>query len=373
MNPANPLVQLAALGQSPWLDNITRDLLQTGELRRLIAEAGLRGMTTNPTIFEKAVAGSDCYDADIRALADSGVEARDIVETLVVADVRAACDLFLPLYHASEGGDGFVSIEVSPELANNADSTVREARRLWDAVDRPNVMIKIPGTQAGLPAITRCLTRGLNVNVTLLFSVARYRQVMEAHLAGLERRRARREPINRVASVASFFVSRVDTKLDPTLEHSGDAATRGLRGTIAIANALVAYEAFQETFRGPRWDALVREGARVQRPLWASTSTKDPAFPDVYYVEALVAPDTVNTLPPETFKAYGHHGRPEVRITKQTVAEAKQRLATLAGAGVDLEDAARVLETEGVQKFSASFTALVNGVRQKAMALSGAS
>jgi transaldolase len=370
---ANPLVQLGALGQSPWLDNITRDLLQTGELRRLIADAGLRGMTTNPTIFEKAVAGSDGYDADIRALADSGVESRDIVETLAVADVRAACDMFLPLYQASEGGDGFVSIEVSPELANDADGTVREARRLWEAVDRPNVMIKIPGTQGALPAITRCLTRGLNVNVTLLFSVARYHQVMEAHLTGLERRRARREPINRVASVASFFVSRVDTKLDPMLEQSGDAATRGLRGTIAIANALVAYEAFQQTFRGPRWDALAREGARVQRPLWASTSTKDPAFPDLYYVEALVAPDTVNTLPPETLKAYGHHGRPEVRITQQTVAEAKQRLAALAGAGVDLEDVARVLETEGVQKFSASFTALVNGVRQKAMALSGVS
>jgi transaldolase len=369
---ANPLVQLGALGQSPWLDYITRDLLQTGELRRLIAEDGLRGMTTNPTIFERAVAGSNRYDADIRALADSGLTPTEIVETLTVADVRAACNLFLPLYHVSEGRDGFVSIEVSPALANETEGTVREARRLWDAVDRPNVMIKIPGTQAALAAITRCVTRGLNVNVTLLFSVGRYARVMEAYLTGLEQRRARRQPINHVASVASFFVSRVDTKLDPMLEQAGDAAARGLRGTIAIANAIVAYEAFQGTFRGPRWDALAGEGAAVQRPLWASTSTKDPTFPDVYYVEALIAPDTVNTLPPETFKAYADHGQPQVRITEHAVAEAKGRLATLAGAGIDLEDVTRTLETEGVQKFSASFAALLNGVRQKAMALSGA-
>ena len=369
----NPLVQLGALGQSPWFDNITRDLLQTGELQRLIANDGLRGMTTNPTIFEKDVIGSDRYDADIRALADSGLNPGEIFETLAVADVRTACDMFLPLHNASEGVDGLVSIEVSPALANDTDATVREARRLWEAVDRPNVMIKIPGTQAGLPAITRCLTRGLNVNITLLFSVARYRQVMEAYLTGLEQRRARREPINRIASVASFFVSRVDTTLDPMLGKSDVAAARGLRGKIAIANALVAYEAFQETFRGPRWDSLARDGARVQRPLWASTSTKDPALPDTYYVEALIAPNTVNTLPPETFKAYRQHGRPEVRINEQTVSEAKQRLATLAEAGFNLEEVTRALETEGVEKFAASFTGLLSGVRKKAMALSGAS
>ena len=367
--PANPLAQLGALGQSPWIDHITRDLLQTGELRRLIAEDGLRGMTTNPIIFEKAVAGSDHYDAAIRTLADSGVDPAEIVETLAVADVRAACDQFLPQYQASDGGDGFVSLEVSPRLANDTDGTVREARRLWEAVDRPNVMIKIPGTLAGLPAITRCLIRGLNVNVTLLFSVPRYCQVMDAYLTGLEQRRARRESIQQVASVASFFVSRIDTKLDPVLEQSGDATVRALRGTIAIANALVAYEAFQQTFRGPRWDALAREGARVQRPLWASTSAKDPAFPDVYYVEALIAPDTVNTMPPETWKAYGHHGRPQVRVTEPAISEAKQRLATLAGAGVNLDDVTAALETEGVQKFSASYATLLSGVRQKAAAM----
>jgi transaldolase len=370
---ANPLVRLGELGQSPWFDYITRDLLHTGELQRLIADDGLRGMTTNPTIFEKAITGSDGYDADIRALADSGIKPNEIFETLSVADVRSACDLFLPLYNSSEGGDGFVSIEVSPALANDTDGTIREARRLWDAVDRPNVMVKIPGTRAGLPAITRCLTRGLNVNITLLFSVSRHRQVMEAYLTGLEQRRARREAINRVASVASFFVSRVDAKLDPMLEKSDVSAARELRGTIAIANALVAYEAFQQTFRGPRWDALVRDGARVQRPLWASTSTKDPALPDIYYVEALIARDTVNTLPPETFEAYRNHGRPQVRITEQTVSEAKQRLATLAGAGFNLDDVTQALETEGVEKFSESFTKLLSGVRTKAMALSGAS
>jgi transaldolase len=361
---SQPLVQLGALGQSPWLDYITRDLLQTGELHRLIA-AGVRGFTTNPTIFERAIAASDRYDADIRALKDSGLVPAEIIETIAVADVRTACDAFLPLYHASDGRDGFVSIEVSPALAHDAEGTEREARRLWDAVNRPNVMIKIPGTQAALSAITRCLTRGLNVNVTLLFSVARHRQVMEAYLTALERRHARREPVARVASAASFFVSRLDTMLDPLLHAAGDPTVRALRGTIAIANALVAYAAFQATFSGPRWDALASQGARVQRPLWASTSTKDPSLPDVYYVEALVAPDTVATLSPETLKAYGDHGRPEVRITPQAVLEAKQRLAALAGAGFNLEEVTRALETEGVQKFSASFTALLNAVGQK--------
>ncbi len=365
----NPLVSLGEIGQSAWFDYITRELLQTGQLERLIAQDGLRGMTTNPTIFEKAVAGSDRYDADIRSLADSGMKPGEIFEALAVADVRTACDLFLPLYHRTEGQDGFVSIEVSPELAHDTEGTAQEAQRLWKAVDRPNVMIKIPGTQAGLPAITRTLATGINVNVTLLFAVARYRQVMEAFFAGLEQRRARREPINRLASVASFFVSRVDAKIDPTLEGPG----KSLRGTIAIANALVAYEAFQQTFRGPRWDVLAREGARVQRPLWASTSTKDPAYPDVYYVEALIAPDTVNTLPPETFAAYRDHGRPEIRISPKTIAQARERLETFAKLGHKLDDVTQFLETDGVKKFVASYATLLNGVGQKALALSGAS
>jgi len=366
----NPLVQLGELGQSPWFDYITREMLQTGELERLIARDGLRGMTTNPTIFEKAVAGSDRYDADIRALADSGLKPGEIFEALAVADVQRACDMFLALYRSTDARDGFVSIEVSPDLANDTEGTAREAQRLWDAVQRPNVMIKIPGTQAGLAAITRTLARGINVNVTLLFGIERYRAVMEAYFAALEQRRARQEPINHLASVASFFVSRVDGKIDPMLDKAGNPG--GLRGTIAIANALVAYEAFLNTFRGPRWDALAREGARVQRPLWASTSTKDPKYPDVYYVEALIAKDTVNTLPPETFAAYRDHGRPEGRITPQTIAQAKDRLQALARSGIKLDEVTHALEIDGVQKFSASYAALLNGVGQKALALSGA-
>lgn len=369
----HPLVQLGALGQSPWLDSITRNLLQTGALHRLIAGAGVRGMTTNPTIFEKAVAGSDRYDADIRALAESGHTPPEIVERLVVSDVRAACDAFLALYHDSGGRDGFVSIEVAPALAHDTDGTVLEARRLWDAVNRPNVMIKIPGTVAGLPAITYCFSRGINVNVTLLFSGARHRAVMDAYLTGLEVRRTRREPIAGIAAAASFFVSRLDTKLDPLLAASSSAALRDLRGTIGIANALVAYQAFQETFSGPRWEALASRGARVQRPLWASTATKDATLSDVYYVEALVAPDTVTTLPPETLEAYSDHGEPAVRVTPHAVSEAHRRLATLAGGGFDLERVTGDLETEGVAKFSASYAALTNEVARKATIMRGGS
>ena len=367
----NPLVRLGELGQSPWLDYITRDLLQSGELQRLIDKDGLRGMTTNPTIFEKSVATGDRYDADIRRLTDEGRKPADVFEQMAVSDVQAACDRFLPLYHRTEGQDGFVSIEVSPDLANDTEATVEQAQRLWIAVARPNVMIKIPGTAEGLPAITRSLARGINVNITLLFSVERHRQVMEAYLTALEQRRAKREPINRIASVASFFVSRVDTKLDPILD-KGNATAKSLRGKIAIANAIVAYEAFQQVFRGPRWEALAREGARVQRPLWASTSTKDPALPDVYYVEALIAKDTVNTLPPDTLAAYRDHGKPEVRITAQAIREAKDQIAKLATVGINLDQATLELEKEGVQKFIASFTSLLNGVAQKTAALSGA-
>jgi transaldolase len=368
----NPLVVLGAIGQSPWLDYITRDLLQSGELERLIANDGLRGITTNPAIFEKAVASSDRYDAQVRTLADSDLTPASIFDAIAVADVRAACDRFLPLYDETKGGDGFVSIEVPPELAHDVEGTVRAARRLWEAVSRPNVMIKIPATAEGLPAIIRCLLHGLNVNVTLLFSIERYRQVMEAYLVALEQRRARREPMDRVASVASFFVSRVDTKLDPLLAGAQDPAVRALKSTIAIANALAAYEAFRQVFRGPRWEALARQGARLQRPLWASTSTKDPSLPDIYYVEALVAPDTVNTMPPETLAAYRDHGHPALRF-EQALPEAKRRLATLANAGIDLEAATRELELEGVRKFAAAHAAVVNRVGQKAMALSGAS
>jgi transaldolase/transaldolase/glucose-6-phosphate isomerase len=350
------------LGQSIWYDYITRDLLASGELARLVAEDGLRGMTSNPTIFDKAVAGSRLYDEDIRRLADKGVSAGEIFEALAVADVRAACDAFLPLYEESSGGDGLVSLEVSPTLAHDADATVQEADRLWRALGRPNAMIKIPGTRAGLSAITRCIAAGINVNVTLLFSVERYSEVIEAFLAGMEQRLQGKLPIGSVASVASFFVSRVDGKVDPMLDRMAGGAS--LRGKAAIANACMAYRLFEETLAQPRWRLLTAAGAQPQRPLWASTSTKDPGYPDTHYVDALVAPQTVDTLPPETLEAYRDHGQPEVRI-HAGVAAAPATLEALARAGIDLARVTAELEVEGVEKFAASYRSLLAAIDAK--------
>ena len=361
----NPLLRLSQLGQSLWYDHITRDLVSSGALARLIAEDGLRGMTSNPTIFEKAIAGSRLYDDDIRRLADEGRTAGQIFESLAVADVRAACDAFMPLYQQSAGADGFVSLEVSPTLANEAGGTIHEAERLWGAVARPNAMIKIPGTRAGLPAITHCIAAGINVNITLLFSIERYAEVMEAFLAGMELRQERGLSIQTIGSVASFFVSRVDGKVDALLDRM---ASHQLRGKIAIANASMAYDIFERTLTTPRWGSLAQAGARPQRPLWASTSTKDPRFPDVYYVEALAAPQTVNTLPPETFDAYRDHGNPVVRI-QESVAAAPAQLEALAETGIDLKTVTRELEAEGVAKFAASYAAVLAGIDTKAGAL----
>ena len=362
----NPLVQLSRLGQSVWLDFITRDLLRSGELSRLIVEDGLRGMTTNPTIFEKAIAGSTLYDADIRRLAAAGNNPGRVVEALAVADVRTACDAFRPLYETTEGRDGYVSIEVSPELAYDTEGTVVDGRRLWETVDRPNLMVKVPGTKEGLPAIERLLSEGINVNVTLLFALERYTDVREAYLAALESRVARGLPVDRLASVASFFVSRVDGRVDKQM--AGKPAAKELAGTIAIANAQVAYADFTKTFCGDRWEALAKHGARVQRPLWASTSTKDPSYSDVYYVEALIAPDTVNTIPPDTLAAYRDHGEPKVRIP-QALPAARERLAKLATTGVQLSQETAFLEKDGVDKFAASWAALLKVVESKAVAL----
>ena len=359
----SPLVQLGRLGQSPWYDYITRDLVASGELSRLIEADGLLGMTTNPTIFEKALAGSDLYDADVRRLAGAGRSPAEIVEAVAVADVRAACDLFAPVYRRTSGRDGLVSLEVSPALAHDTAGTISEAERLWAAVDRPNAMIKIPGTRAGLSAVTHCIAAGISVNVTLLFSVARYEEVVAAYEAGLEARAARGEPVDRIASVASFFVSRVDTMVDPMLDRIGGAAA-DLRGTIAIANAALAYRAFRRLTAEPRWTALAARGARVQRPLWASTSTKDPRYSDLHYVEPLIAPDTVNTLPPDTFAAYRDHGRPELRIDA-ALAQADRLLGALARTGIDLADLTATLEAEGVRKFAASYESLLQGIESK--------
>jgi transaldolase len=364
----NPLIRLGELGQSPWYDYITRDLLMSGELERLIREDGLRGMTSNPTIFEKAIAGSRLYDDDIRALTDMGRNAAEIFEALAVADVRAACDLFGPVYQSTGGVDGLVSLEVSPALANDTQGTIRDAERLWLAVDRPNAMIKIPGTRAGLPAITHCIAAGISVNVTLLFSVERYAKVIDAFLDGLDRRLAKKLPLRPVASVASFFVSRVDSKVDPLLDAQGDP--HKLRGRIAIANACAAYRLFEWSLSNPRWDRLSKAEARPQRPLWASTSTKDPRYADVHYVEALVAPRTVNTLPPDTFAAYRDHGRPAIRIREEMV-EASDQLKAAADSGIDLSAITRELEDEGVAKFAASYTSLLAGIDAKAGTLVG--
>jgi len=364
----NPLILLGRLGQSPWYDFITRELLASGKLARLIAEDGLRGMTSNPTIFEKAIAGSEDYDEDIRRLIAMGRKPGDIFDALSIADVRAACDSFRPSYDAMDGADGLVSIEVSPELAGDTGASIAEAARLWAAVDRPNVMVKIPGTAAGVPAIEESLAAGININVTLLFSVERYQTVIEAFLRGLERRAAAGHPVRRLASVASFFVSRVDGKVDPLLDRAGDPGK--LRGSIAIANAAMAYAAFERSLAGPRWLALAAAGARPQRPLWASTGTKDPRYSDTHYVEPLVAPHTVTTLPPETLDAYRDHGKPELRI-QAAIAQAPERLRALAAAGIDLAGITRALETEGVEKFTESYRKLLGGIESKALALAG--
>jgi transaldolase len=366
----NPLLRLGELGQSPWYDYITRDLLASGELARLIREDGLRGMTSNPTIFEKAVAGSSAYDEDIRRLGREGRSPGQIFEALAVADVRAACDEFAELHRRSGGLDGQVSLEVSPELANDTEATIHEAHRLWAALDRPNAMIKIPGTRAGLPAITRCLADGISVNVTLLFSIERYAAVIEAWLAGMEQRLGRGEPPGPVASVASFFVSRVDGKVDALLDRARPGVASPLRGRIAIANAAAAYRLFEWSLGTPRWDRLAKAGARPQRPLWASTSTKDPRYPDTHYVEALVAPRTVNTLPPETFAAYRDHGRPAVRI-RESIAASTAELKALEEWGIDLAAVTRELEEDGVAKFAASYRSLLAGIEAKAGELVG--
>lgn len=367
---SNPLVQLTALGQSPWYDFITRDLIRSGELARLVREEGLRGMTSNPTIFERAISGSSDYDDDIKALA--GKKPAEIVEALMVADVQAACDVFRPVYDTARNGDGTTSIEVAPTLAHDTAGTIAEAERLWERVGRPNVMIKVPATAAGLPAITHLTARGINVNITLLFSVARYREVIDAFSDGLMARIAKGLPIDGIHSVASFFVSRVDGKTDKAL---GGAGKKGkpLLHKIAIANALDAYGVFEESLETDRWKTLAKHGAHVQRPLWASTSTKDPSLPDTYYIEALIAAETVNTIPPATWTAYADHGKPEMRITAETITAARRDLAAYAKLNVpSLDTITGELEDEGVEKFAESWSELLGAVARQAKELSTA-
>jgi len=374
---SNPLKRLAAIGQSVWYDYIRRDLYTGPTLKRLIEEDGLSGMTSNPTIFQKAIADSSLYDEEVRRQSRTTRDSGQIFEALAVADVRGASDAFRPVYDAKSGNDGFVSIEVAPHLARDTQGTIVEARRLWKSCDRPNVMVKIPGTAEGVPAIHQCVAEGININITLLFSVPRYREVMEAYLTGMEERLGRRQPVDRVRSVASFFVSRVDTNADKKLDAlAGDtsrsepdrAAARRLRGRLAIANAKIAYEAFEQVFGSDRYAALKAKGVSVQRPLWASTSAKDPAYPDLYYVEALVAPESVDTMPPETFDAYRDHGDPKVRI-REDLAGAHAAVRDLASIGLDVDRIADELEEEGVKKFSDSYAALLKAVAEKEKAM----
>ncbi|MBI5291091.1 MAG: bifunctional transaldolase/phosoglucose isomerase [Chloroflexi bacterium] len=373
----HPLLQLQALGQSPWHDNIRRGLLTSGDLQRMVADGDITGLTSNPTIFEQAIANSADYDSQVRQLALEGHGPDSIFDALAIDDIRAAADVFRPVYDRAEGKDGFVSIEVSPKYANDTAKTVREARRLWKAVGRPNVMIKIPATKAGLPAIEQTLAAGINVNVTLIFSLDRYAEVMTAHLNGLEQRLAAGKPVRGIASVASFFVSRVDTLVDSLLDQkiAADSALAStlapLKGKAAIANAKLAYALFQQRYRGPAFAKLLAAGAQVQRPLWASTSTKNPAYLDVIYVDNLIGSDTVNTMPPATIKAFKDHGAARATL-EEGLSEARDLMDKLAEAGVDMVAVTQKLEDDGVAAFFKSFESLLKVIeirRQSELAL----
>jgi transaldolase len=360
----HPVQKLTTLGQSVWLDFLDHELIASGELDRLIHVDGLRGLTSNPTIFAKAVASSNAYD-DLLAAAPPGESDASVFERLCVRDVTAACDAFRPVHVATGGADGFVSIEVAPNLAYDTLGSIDAARRLWSEVARPNVMIKIPGTREGLLAIERCLADGLNVNVTLLFSVERYERVADAFFRALEARKSAGLPIDHVASVASFFVSRVDGKIDPALDRAGADYERG---QAAIRNARVAYAEYQRLFAEPRWHRLAAAGARPQRVVWASTSTKNPAYGDLHYIEALVAPGTVDTMTRASLAALIDHGQPEARIADD-LDRARSMVGDLARAGVRWRDVAQELEDEGVRKFADSYAQAVAGIGERRRAL----
>ncbi len=369
---ANPLVELNALGQSVWFDNIERKLITQGELKRMIEEDALGGVTSNPAIFEKAISGSDDYTDQLRELAEQNKTAIEIYESLAVRDIQMAADTLAPVYEKTQGADGFVSLECSPLLARDTQGTIEEARRLWRWLDRPNVMIKIPGTAEGMPAIEQCISEGININITLLFSLASYDATIEAYVRGLERRDAEGKAVDRIASVASFFVSRIDTAMDKKLEdmisQSKDEEERArlgsLAGRIAIANARMAYQRFKEVFHGPRFRALEEKGARVQRPLWASTSTKNPAYRDVYYVESLIAPQTVDTIPPQTLAAFRDHGQARISI-EDDLDEDRALLKRLEQVGISLAEVTEQVLDDGVRLFVEPFEKLLTAIEAR--------
>jgi len=354
-------------GQSPWLDNLKRAYFHDGTLQGLV-DRGIRGVTSNPTIFQKAIAASSDYDDEF-AEAIRRVSVEDAYWELVIDDVRHACDVLRPVFEASHGGDGHVSIEVSPAVARDTAGTLRDARSLWQRVDRPNAMIKIPGTIEGLPAVRTALAEGININVTLIFGLPRYAEVLEAHRAGLEERLQAGGDIAGIRSVASFFVSRVDVEVDRRLRAIGSDAALALLGTAAVNQAKLAYELFRQHVAGRGWEALAGRGGCLQRPLWASTSTKDPAYPDLLYVDSLIAPDTVNTMPDATIDAFLDHGT-LARTADQGLEATKTAWAALADVGVDMDDVAATLEEEGVASFSKSFDQLIQALEDKANQLS---
>ncbi len=360
---STPLADLSAAGVAVWLDDLSRERLRTGNLQQLVETREVVGVTTNPAIFQKALSEGAAYDEQVRDLALRGVDVGEAVRALTTYDVRWACDVLRPVAERSRGIDGRVSIEVDPRIAHDSDRTVAEAKALWWLVDRPNLLIKIPATLAGLPAITAVLAQGISVNVTLIFSLERYEAVMEAFLAGLEQARDNGHDLTRIASVASFFVSRVDSEIDKRLEKSG--ADASLRGQAGIANARLAYEAYERVFGGERWRALEAAGARPQRPLWASTGVKDPSYDDTMYVAELVAPGTVNTMPEATLEAVADHGVVRGDTVTSAYDDARNVLSTLTDAGIDYDDVVRQLEEEGVQKFEDAWNALIESVTEQ--------
>jgi transaldolase len=359
----NRIKALHELGQSVWLDFISRELLTSGELKGLIEKDEVRGVTSNPSIFEQAIAKTSQYTDAIHLMSTHGHSPGEILDDLILEDIQAAADLFLPQYQATNGTDGFVSIEVDPDLANDTEGTLKDVRRIWNHVDRPNVMIKIPATEEGIPAIQTAIAEGINVNITLIFSLDRYAKVMEAYLSGLEIRKEGGHPIGHVASVASFFVSRIDTAVDNALQQiQGEGKTRDLSdlyGKAAIASAKLAYQKFQAAFGTSRFRTLLELGAKIQRPLWASTSTKNPAYPDTYYVDNLIGPQTVNTLPPVTLEAFRDHGKVELTI-EGDLGRAERDLERIESTGISMKTITTQLEKEGVDKFAKSFHNLLH-------------
>lgn len=364
----NPLVELQAYGQSFWYDNIRRKFLNDGTLQNLIDEDGLRGMTSNPSIFEKAIGQSDDYDDQISQEVQAGKDVKNVYEALALADIRTACDMFADLFEETNGGDGFVSLEVSPDLAGDTAKTISEARRLYKAVNRPNVMIKVPATPEGIPAIRQLIGEGININITLMFSLDHYEAVARAYLDGLKHLQDSGGDPAKVASVASFFVSRVDSAVDKKLAALDDPAAEALMGKTAVANSKIVYQRFKEIFHGEAFDTYRSAGAGVQRLLWASTSTKNPDYPDTLYIDSLIGPETVNTMPPKTIDAFRDHGTVANTLEKD-IDEAQLTLDNLEELGVDLDEVTEQLQKDGVEAFAKSFNILLETLQEKINAL----